>query len=104
MTRVALSLPPRWRLLAQAVVVVIALVSAELIARSLGLDRAAGVLCLTSLASLVVCARLGWQQALLGVAGLAGLSVPATFSQKDPLLATLLLMTTAFGLGLSARW
>ncbi len=103
-TCVALSLPPRLRLLAQAIVVVIALMGAELIAHSLGLDRAAGVLCLTSLANLLVCARLGWQQALLGVAGLAVLSMPAVFSQNDPLLATLLLTTTAFGLGLSARW
>lgn len=104
MTCVAWSVPPRFRLLAQAIVVVIALVVAELIARSVGLGRAAGVVCLTSLASLLVCARLGWQQALLGVTGLAVLSVPATFSQNDPLLATLLLTTTAFGLGLSARW
>lgn len=84
--------------------VVIALGLAELIARSLGLDRAVGVLCLSSLASLVVCARLGWRQALMGVAGLVVLSVPAVFSQSDPLLGTLVLTTTALGLGLSARW
>ena len=53
MTCVAWSVPPRFGLLAQAIVVVIALVVAELIARSVGLDRAAGVLCLTSLASLL---------------------------------------------------
>jgi uncharacterized membrane protein YccC len=98
------SAPPRRRLLAQALVVMLSLGLAELMARSLGLERAAGVLCLSSLASLVVCGRLGWRQALMGVAGLAVLSVPAVVSQNDPLLATLVLTTTALGLGLSARW
>ncbi len=98
------SVKPRAWLMAQALVVVISLALAEQIARFLPLDRVGGVLCLASLASLVVCARLGWRQALLGVAGLAALSVPAVYSQDDPILATIVLMGTALGLGLSARW
>ena len=98
------SAPSRLRLPAQILVVVLSLGVAELIARSAGLDRAAGVLCLASLASIVVCARMGWRQALMGVAGLAVLSVPAVFSHNDPLFATLVLTTTALGIGLSARW
>ena len=98
------SVKPRAWLLVQALVVVISLALAELIARLLHLERAAGVLCLASLASLVVCARLGWRQALVGVVGLSVLSVPAVFSQNDPLLATTVLTGTALGLGVSARW
>ena len=59
---------------------------------------------MASLATVVVCARLGWRQALLGVGGLAVLSVPAVFSLNDPLLATLVLMAAGLGLGISARW
>ena len=62
------------------------------------------MLSVASLATVVVCARLGWRQALLGVGGLAVLSVPAVFSRNDPLLATLVLMAAGLGLGISARW
>jgi len=91
-------------LIAEAVVVLLSLGLAEVVARGLHLDRAVGVLCLASLSSLLVSARLGGRQALVGVASLAVLSVPAVFSQRDPLLATIILTTTALGLGLSARW
>lgn len=90
--------------MAQALVVPISLGLAEFLSRGLHLDRAGGVFCLASLASLLVCARLGWRQALVGVASLAVLSAPAVFSQSDPLLATTVLTLTALGLGLSARW
>jgi len=95
---------PRARLLAHALAVVISLALAELIAHVLQLGRIGGVLCLASLASLVVCARLGWHQARFGVVGLAVLSIPAVYSQNDPLLATTVLTGTALGLGLSVRW
>ena len=62
------------------------------------------MLSVASLATVVVCARLGWRQALLGVGGLAVLSVPAVFSRNYPLLATLVLMAAGLGLGISARW
>ena len=91
-------------LIAQAVVVLLSLGLAELLSRGLHLDRAVGVMCLASLASLLVSARLGGRQALVGVASLAVLSVPAVFSQRDPLLATIVLTVTALGLGLSTRW
>ena len=91
-------------IIAQALVVPISLGLAEFLSRGLHLDRAGGVLCLASLASLLVCARLGWRQALVGVASLAVLSVPAVFSQSDLLLGTTVLTLTALGLGLSARW
>lgn len=95
---------PRAQLVVQCLVVVIALVVAQQIARMLQLDHAGGVLSVASLATVVVCARLGWRQALLGVGGLAVLSVPAVFSRNDPLLATLVLMAAGLGLGISARW
>ena len=95
---------PRAQLVVQGLVVVIALVVARQIARMLQLDHAGGVLSVASLATVVVCARLGWRQALLGVGGLAVLSVPAVFSLNDPLLATLVLMAAGLGLGISARW
>ena len=95
---------PRAQLVVQCLVVVIALVVAQQIARMLQLDHAGGVLSVASLATVVVCARLGWRQALLGVGGLAVLSVPAVFSFNDPLLATLVLMAGGLGLGISARW
>ena len=95
---------PRAQLVVQGLVVVIALVVAQQIARMLQLDHAGGVLSVASLATVVVCARLGWRQALLGVGGLAVLSVPAVFSRNDPLLATLVLMAAGLGLGISARW
>lgn len=88
----------------QVLVAVVALVIADQAAHWLGVGRAAGLLCLTSLASLVICARLGWRQALLGVLGLVLLIIPAALSQDDPFTATAVLMLTAFGLGLSARW
>ena len=95
---------PRAQLVVQGLVVVIALVVAQQIARMLQPDHAGGVLAEASLATVVVCARLGWRQALLGVGGLAVLSVPAVFSLNDPLLATLVLMAAGLGLGISARW
>ena len=95
---------PRAQLVVQGLVVVIALVVAQQIARMLQLDHAGGVLSVASLATVVVCARLGWRQALLGVGGLAVLSVPAVFSRNYPLLATLVLMAAGLGLGISARW
>lgn len=95
---------PRAQLVVQGLVVVIALVVAQQIARVLQLDHAGGVLSVASLATVVVCARLGWRQALLGVGGLAVLSVPAVFSRNDPLLATLVLMAAGLSLGISARW
>ena len=95
---------PRAQLVVQGLVVVIALVVAQQIARMLQLDHAGGVLYVASLATVVVCARLGWRQALLGVGGLAVLSVPAVFSLNDPLLATFVLMAAGLGLGISARW
>lgn len=94
----------RHRIWLQVLVALVALLLADQTARWLDLERAAGLLCLTSLASLVICARLGWRQALLGVVGLALLTIPAALSQRDPLTATLVLMLTAFALGLSARW
>lgn len=95
---------PRARLVLQALVAVVALVVAQQIARLLQLDSAGGVLSMTSLATLVVCARLGWRQALLGVGGLVLLSVPAVYSRNDPLLATVVLTAAGLGLGISARW
>jgi len=91
-------------LFAEVVVVLLSLGLAEFLSRGLHLDRAGGVLCLASVASLLVSARLGGRSAQLGVASLAVLSVPAVFSQRDPLLATIVLTATALGLGLSARW
>lgn len=96
--------PPRRRTLLQVLAAVLALLLADQIGRHLGLGRAVAVLCLSSLGTLVICARLGWRQALLGVASLAVLAVPAALSSNDPLAATLLMTGTAFGLGLSARW
>lgn len=88
----------------QALVVLLSLGLAELIARIVQLGHAGGVLCLASLATVVVSARLGWQQAMAGVAGLALLSVPAVFSNSDPQLASIVLTVAAIGLGLSVRW
>lgn len=88
----------------QVLAAVLSLLLADQIARRLGLDRAAGVLCLASLASLVISARLGWRQALLAVAGLALLTAPAVLSSGDPLTATLVMSLAAFALGLCARW
>ncbi len=94
----------RDRLWLQVLVAVVVLVLADQAAHWFGLPRAAGLLCLTGLASLVVCARLGWRQAGLGVLGLALLSVPAALSQNDSLAATLVMTLAAFALGLSGRW
>jgi len=91
----------RWIQVAAAVV---SLLLAAQIARLAGLDRAVGVLCLTSLASLVIVVRLGWRQALLAASALTLLSIPAALSQSDPAGATLLMALTAFALGVSARW
>lgn len=85
-------------------VALVSLALADQIARHVGLSAAAGVLCLTSLASLVVCVRLGWRHALLGLVLLALLTVPAVLSQREPFTATVLMALTAFALGLSARW
>ena len=84
-------------------VVVICLVLADQIARGLGIPRAGGLLCLANLATLVICIKLGWRQALVGVGSLAALTVPAVLSQGNPTAATILITLTAVGLGLSAR-
>lgn len=84
--------------------VVICLMLAEQIARGLGIPRAGGMLCLANLATLVICIRLGWRQALLGVGSLALLAIPAVLSQSEPASATAVMTLTALGLGLSARW
>lgn len=94
----------RSRLVLQVLLVVAALVLADRTAWTLGIGQAAGLLCLASLATLVICARLGWRQALLGVVGLALLTIPAALSTSDPFRATAVMMLSAFCLGLSARW
>jgi hypothetical protein len=94
----------RFRALAQVMATGVALALADQIARHLDLVRASGLVCLASLATVVICARLGWRQALLGVMGLVFLMIPAALSQGDPLLAVVVMVFTAFGLGLSARW
>ena len=94
----------RLRLSLQVLVVVVSLLLADQLARLFGIEPAAGLFCLINLATLVICARLGWRQALLGVAGLALLNIPAVLSQGDPLLATAVMTLSAFCLGLSARW
>ena len=43
--------------------VVVSLPLADQIARFAGLDKAVGLPCLTSLAALVICVRLGWRWA-----------------------------------------
>ena len=88
----------------QMAVAIVSLLAADQIAHQFGIHRAAGLLCLASLAALVVCVRLGWRQALLGVVGLTLLSIPAALSQSDPLMTTSVMTLTAFALGLSARW
>lgn len=94
----------RQKQLLQAAVAAVSLVLAAQIAHLMHLERATGLLCITSLASLVAMMRLGWRQTLLGLLALTLLSVPALFSHSDPLLATAVMATTAMGLGLSARW
>jgi uncharacterized membrane protein len=59
----------------QVLVVVVDLLLADQLARLFGIERAAGLLCLINLATLLICARLGWRKALLGVAGLALLNI-----------------------------
>lgn len=88
----------------QVATAVVSLLLASEIARFVGLDKAVGVLCLASLAALVICVRLGWRQALLAVVALTLLTIPAVLSQSDPPAATLLMALTAFALGVSARW
>ena len=88
----------------QVLTAVISLLLAAEIARFVGLDKAVGVLCLASLAALVICVRLGWRQALLAVVALTLLTIPAVLSQSDPASATLLMALTAFAVGVSARW
>jgi hypothetical protein len=88
----------------QVATAVVSLLLAAEIARFVGLDKAVGVLCLASLAALVICVRLGWRQALLAVVALTLLTIPAVLSQSDPPAATLLMALTAFALGVSARW
>ena len=88
----------------QVATAVVSLLLAAEIARFVGLDKAVGVLCLASLAGLVICVRLGWRQALLAVVALTLLTIPAVLSQSDPPAATLLMALTAFALGVSARW
>jgi hypothetical protein len=101
-------LPPvlnqRLRSFIQVVVAIVSLLLTDQIARYFGLHRAAGLLCLASLAALVVSVCLGWRQALLGASGLALLCIPAALSYGDPLTSTIVITLTAFALGLSARW
>ncbi len=85
-------------------VAIVSLLAADQIVHQFGIPRAAGLQCLASLAALVLCVCLGWRQALLGVAGLALLSIPASLTQGDPLRATAVIALAAFSLGLSARW
>ena len=94
----------RTRQVLLVLVVVLCLVLAEQIARGLGIARAGGLLCLANLATLVIGIKLGWRQALLGVGGLAVLTIPAVLSQSDPAAGTVVMTLTALGLGLSARW
>lgn len=94
----------RQRTVVQVVLATVALLLSVQVARCFGLPQAAGLLCLSSLATLVICARLGWRQALLGLSGLALLAIPATLTQGDPLSATVVMLLIAFGMGLSARW
>lgn len=94
----------RARPLAQALVVVVSLALADWLAQGWQLQHSVGVLCLSSLASLVVCARVGWRQALAGVGALALLAAPAVASQNDLVRATILLTGTALALGFTARW
>lgn len=98
-----LALNPRARPALLVLLVVICLLMAGQIARLLGLEGARGLLCLTNLATLVICIRLSWRQALIAVGGLAVLAVPAVLSQGDPLMATAVIAAAALGLGLSAR-
>jgi uncharacterized membrane protein YccC len=98
------ALNQRLRFLIQVAVAIVSLLAANQIAHPFGIPRAAGLLCLASLAALVVCVRLGWRQALLGLAGLALLSMPAALSQSDPWMATGVIALSAFALGISARW
>lgn len=95
---------PRPRTLLQVLVAALALLLADRIAVALAIERAAGVLCLTSLAALVITARLGWRQAALATAGLALLAIPAVLAQGQPLQATPVMVAAALALGLSARW
>lgn len=100
----ALLLNRRLRWFRQVAVAVASLVLADRIARLLGIDRAAGLLCLSSLGAYLVCLRLGWRQALQGLVAMVLLSIPAALSAADPLAATIVMMLSAFALGLSARW
>ena len=99
----ALQWNKRARPLGLVLLVVLSLVLAEQIARGLGLEHAGGLLCLATLATLVIGIKLNWRQALLGVGGLALLSVPAVLSQNNPAQATAVVTAAALGLGLSAR-
>ena len=92
------------RLFIQVVAAILSLVLADQIAHRLVLENAAGLVCLAALAAVVVCVRLGWRHALLGLVGLALLSIPAALSQGDPLTATAVMAFTAFAVGISARW
>ena len=94
----------RQRLALQAVVAVACLAWPGQLARHLGLEQAVGLVSLASLAILVISARLGWRQALVGGFALSLVCIPAVLSQGDPLAATLLLTVTACILGLTARW
>ena len=94
----------RQRLVLQVVVAAACLWLPDVIARQVGLARAAGLLSLANLAALVISVRLGWRQALWGSLALALLSVPAVLSQGDLLAATGLLTLTACALGVTIRW
>lgn len=88
----------------QVLIVVVSLLLPHLLASHVGLGRATGLLSLASLATLVISARLGWRQALLGGLALSLLCIPAVWIQGYPAAAALLLMAAAMGLGVSARW
>ena len=92
------------RLLLQLVIAAVCLAWPGQLARHLGLHHASALVSLASLATLVISARLGWRQALVGSFGLSLLSVPAVLSQGDPLAATVVLTAAACTLGLTARW
>jgi hypothetical protein len=99
-----LRMPSPKQLLSQACVAAFSLFMAGLIAHGLQIDSAIGVVCLSSLACLVACMRVGQRQTLLGLLVLVVLSVPAAFSQDNVLLASTVMAITALGLGISARW
>jgi hypothetical protein len=92
------------RRLQQLLVCVGCLMLPGLLARYVGLSEASGVVTMACLGVLVICARLGWRQALGGSVALALLSALALVSQHAMVPATALLALTAALLGLAGRW